>query len=271
MDSYAGLKFEESGLSEVNPVKFFIRTFKTEKVIRMHYHNSFEINLCRGVGGSIRCESGVQDLTDDCLLIIPPEVPHSYILPQSEGSIDVYHFKIDALPGSEAVTRMFSELVCLKLTQCPPSVFGYLEDCRGSLAGPLKCAGSLLLLTDCIVSIIRPAEAGAVAGSFLRKVIDFTEKHYHERISLDDISSCVGMSRYHFSRKFKERSGETWSAYLLGVRLSKAQRMIETGASVAETAESCGFESDSYFIKCFKQAFGITPLAWTKAVISKNV
>jgi AraC-like DNA-binding protein len=47
--------------------------------------------------------------------------------------------------------------------------------------------------------------------------------------------------------------------YLRNYRLQEGAKMLQAGASVADASFSVGFLSLSYFAKCFKAQFGMTP------------
>jgi len=54
--------------------------------------------------------------------------------------------------------------------------------------------------------------------------------------------------------------GENLSNYLNRLRVEKAAAMLtETGKSLNEIAEQCGFEDQSWFSKVFKNFTGVSP------------
>ena len=85
-------------------------------------------------------------------------------------------------------------------------------------------------------------------------------------ISLDDIASAAGLSRYHFLRTFNSALGITPHAYLLQRRLKLARESIRHGAAIADAALDACFADQSHFSRRFKAAFGITPKQYQRAV-----
>ena len=60
--------------------------------------------------------------------------------------------------------------------------------------------------------------------------------------------------------EYKKEHGITVMDDLNRIRIAKAKRFLRYGsASVAEVGKQCGFDSPSYFGKCFKEATGYTP------------
>ena len=261
----AGLKYEEDGLSGSKPVKYFMRRFENDKIIRLHYHNSLEINVCRNVDGLIRLGEGSLSLSPDCFILLPPEIPHSYKFNRCNGTVEVYHFLIDAMPGIAEALRNSLRTMVIPLSVLNPSVEDYLSVLQnGGIESVIKLSGILLLLVGELNTqkSRKRSDPVSVPSPFLRKVIDFAENNYHQLIDLKAVSLYAGMSKYHFCRVFKEKTGETWTDYLRSVRLAKSQDFLKKGLSVSETASCCGFESDSYFIKCFKKEYHLTPMQW---------
>ena len=96
---------------------------------------------------------------------------------------------------------------------------------------------------------------------FLNKVMTIIEDHIgDENFSIDELSREVGYSNMHFYRKLKALAGETPSQFLRTIRLKRAAELLRKKSdNVTQIAYSVGFSSLSYFNKCFKEQFGVTP------------
>ena len=68
---------------------------------------------------------------------------------------------------------------------------------------------------------------------------------------------CVSYSTLH--RRVKKLTGMTVNEYIRKHRLAKAMQLLTQGHSVGAVAIDCGFNSPSYFTRCFKDEFGILP------------
>ncbi len=77
--------------------------------------------------------------------------------------------------------------------------------------------------------------------------------------STSEFASCVAMSERQLQRKLKALMNYTPREYLRNYRLQEGAKMLQAGASVADAAFSVGFLSLSYFAKCFKAQYGVTP------------
>ncbi len=81
-----------------------------------------------------------------------------------------------------------------------------------------------------------------------------------ESYSVDELSREVGYSNMHLYRKLKALTGETPSQFLRTIRLKRAAELFRKKSdNVTQIAYSVGFNSLSYFNKCFKEQFGVTP------------
>jgi AraC-like DNA-binding protein/mannose-6-phosphate isomerase-like protein (cupin superfamily) len=111
------------------------------------------------------------------------------------------------------------------------------------------------------------------AQSLLRigKVIEFLESKPDEKICINDLADMTNMSKRNFMRIFKRAVGLSPVNYLIKVRLQKARKLLcETDFQISDITVMCGFYDSNYFIKCFKQAFAITPNKFRIGLINKQ-
>ena len=82
-----------------------------------------------------------------------------------------------------------------------------------------------------------------------------------KNISILSVSEYIGISPQYFSKIFKDETGENFVDFVISLRLKKAEEMLRRNPSVSveEAAEAAGYNNTSYFIKKFKQVYGITP------------
>lgn len=87
----------------------------------------------------------------------------------------------------------------------------------------------------------------------------FIEDNLEEQITLENIASYMGYSKYHFSRIFKIHTGTSVMEYVKKRKLLKASDDIIQGAKIIDVAFKYGFLSHGGFTKAFKQEFGFSP------------
>ena len=79
-------------------------------------------------------------------------------------------------------------------------------------------------------------------------------------LSVEHIGEEMGLSRVQLYRKVKALTGQSPVELLRTARLQRGKRLLETtDMTIAEVAYDVGFSSPSYFTKCFKDEFGVSP------------
>lgn len=95
--------------------------------------------------------------------------------------------------------------------------------------------------------------------------IEHINNHFAEKLTLEDIASRAGFSRFHFSRIFKENTGVTVIEHINARRCDNAGFLLrETSKSISEIGAECGFDSPSYFAKAFSASYGLLPSEYRK-------
>lgn len=101
--------------------------------------------------------------------------------------------------------------------------------------------------------------------AFVGKINQSLEKLYKQQeVSVSDLAKSLAMSERQLFRKIKSTLDMSPSEYLRRYRLEKAKQLILSGMRPNEVAYEVGFTSQSYFGKCFRAEFGITPGAFIK-------
>ena len=97
--------------------------------------------------------------------------------------------------------------------------------------------------------------------SFLKKSTRLIyDKLSDSNFGVEELSDAVGLSRVHLYRKIKQLTGLSASEFIRSVKLKKAATLLmESKLSIAEIADQTGFSSPSYFTKCFKEQFKVSP------------
>lgn len=94
----------------------------------------------------------------------------------------------------------------------------------------------------------------------LRKIDNYLQQHYGDKISLDDMASLVSMNPVAFSRFFRQRSGKNFTDYVTDMRIGHVIRLlVDSNKTVAEICYACGFNNLSNFNRIFRKKKGCTP------------
>ena len=96
---------------------------------------------------------------------------------------------------------------------------------------------------------------------FINQLIDFAEKESgNTQLKVNDFNLHLGFSKSQLYRKMMALMGNSPNSFLLSYRLNKALGLFnKKSGNISEIAYETGFNSPSYFSKCFKKRFGIVP------------
>ncbi|MBY0547372.1 MAG: AraC family transcriptional regulator [Candidatus Obscuribacterales bacterium] len=95
----------------------------------------------------------------------------------------------------------------------------------------------------------------------------YIEQNMDKDITVNALASMVHMSPYHFSRRFKAKTGLSPHKFIRTRKLSKALSLLSnTSLSTQEISSRIGFMSASSFNKAFKKDYGVTPAVYRKGL-----
>lgn len=96
----------------------------------------------------------------------------------------------------------------------------------------------------------------------VRAAIAQMQTSYADTLTVDDLAKTAKMSRFHFSRLFRDEVGDAPYQFLLRVRIARAVELLRGGHhSVTEAALACGFSDFSRFASTFRKHTGKLPTA----------
>lgn len=246
----------------------------------LHFHEDYELCLTLNVRGKRILGNLVEDFTEKDLVITTPNVLHCYKrddaflnvrcevvviqfpkeLP-SWGIFDtdqlrnIRNLLCQPAPGlkfseetAEAVRERLLRLPRTEGFEAVQLFFGILHE--------LACADR----TQVELIGVQSSDSTLPHSRRINKIVQFVEKNYHHKISLEDVGELVGMSASSVSRFFKQRTRHNFWDYLNGFRIDRAaQMMIETKHTISEISYACGFNNISNFNRVFRERIGTTP------------
>ena len=115
-----------------------------------------------------------------------------------------------------------------------------------------------------------PAVKASTREELYRRLLvgrEYIHAHVSGELSLESVARAASVSLFHFHRGFTRAFQLTPHAYLTGLRLDRAHRMLESGTSVIETSLDVGFSSPSTFSRLFRSRFGQAPSAVRRGTI----
>lgn len=111
----------------------------------------------------------------------------------------------------------------------------------------------------------KPRNKNAGLMEEMNVAVKYFHQNYNKPLSIEEYAVTHNMSVSWFIRNFKEYSGSTPAQYLLSLRISNAQTLLEsTDYSVSEISEIVGYENALYFSRIFKKQNGVSPQQYRK-------
>ena len=199
-----------------------------------------------------------------------------------KGRPDVLLIQLAQRLVSDAAAELFDRdpatltlVPCLALPDDTADRLGRLLEAEASLSAPGTRLMAEMLGRALAVHLLRrhsnaapppPRPAASLPAGRLARVVEQMHEQVSEPLSLVQLASSSGLSPSHFSRAFREATGEPPHRFLVRVRLEKARDLLEhTGLPVTAIALRCGFEQPAHFSTAFSKAVGMSPRAWRLA------
>ena len=107
----------------------------------------------------------------------------------------------------------------------------------------------------------------SVDEKFLNKAIQIIEDNLGDcDFDVTAMTGEIGMSRMQLFRKLKALTNQTPSEFIRTIRLKRGAQLLKKNfGNVAEITYEVGFNNLSYFAKCFRELYGVSPSEYIKA------
>lgn len=240
----------------------------TKQEIETNWHKNIEILYCISGNGYVRCGASCYDFKENDIAVINSDQLHTV---GSTHSISYCCFIIGAgfcvENGIAIENLLFQNLIQdPELAQLIHNISIIHKNFNGSDTRSVihyryAALGLLCKLCRdycCAESIPAPSHA------HIKKAIMYIRSNFTKKLSLDNISIYVGISKYHLCREFKTLTGSTIIEFINTLRCTEAKRLIEKGMRVSEVAYTCGFDNLSYFSRTFQNIIGHPPSFFAK-------
>lgn len=97
-------------------------------------------------------------------------------------------------------------------------------------------------------------------------VIEYIEKNYFNKISIEDVAEALEVSPSYLSKRFKSDTSRTFNDFLNSYRIQKSINLLVGGNhKVYEIAERVGFSDYKYFSQVFKTYMKCSPMEFMKS------
>lgn len=198
--------------------------------------------------------------------IAMPEMDGIELCRKVRSDVDISHVMIIIISGMNDLSK---KIECMRnganlYIEKPFDIY-YLKVCAANLLDKMN------LTRKALRNSLSAEDEGAASLSktdreFLRSVDEVILQNFSDAaFNVENLKDALNMSKSSLLRKFNRLLNTSPNNYIRTKRLLMASQMFDEGADrVSDVCYSCGFNSTSYFAKCFLNYFGITPIEYMK-------
>lgn len=95
--------------------------------------------------------------------------------------------------------------------------------------------------------------------------IDYVQKHYQEKLKLQDIAKHLHVNSAYLGQRFKKHYGSSFNEFLHEYRIEEARKLLRrTDMCISDIASHVGYSDADLFAAKFKGLNGVTPSVYKK-------
>lgn len=281
-DKIPGFTMKKEGDHELSqylegiPLRFWLNREAAD--YDLHWHTSAELLFIQENGYTVKAAGVTYQLLPGDILFIPAGTPHELTAPTT-GLRFIFLFEMDFLSNYQSHSNLSTLLTrCVHITadstpRIYPECVRILKEAATHYwsEDPFKDFSiySSLLSFFAVFGNDRMKSTGSNhSETALRKdliqrlnaVYRYIDEHIREDITLEMAAAQAHFSIYHFSRIFKECTGQNFTDYLNHVRIKATEPLLmQPETPISWIAHECGFSSLSTFNRTFRKIKGCTP------------
>lgn len=264
------------------PIKLHQSFFEKQDqvVFPHHWHEHLEFLYFVSGEATIECGSTAIEAREGDLIVVNSNELHYGISRSTNLSyyaliadISLLHSKSVDAAETKFITPISQNRILLrnlivgdtKITECMHAIINEMETREFGFELAIKSELYrllMLLLRGHVATVLSKDEYAERIKNVERfsPIFQYIDQQYMEDLSVDFLSEIAGLSRFHFSRLFKELSGRTVTEYVTATRLNKADYLLRhSPLSISDIAVATGFNDIYYFSRTFKKHRRMSP------------
>ena len=238
----------------------------------LHWHESIELLYIKKGRMYVSLGTDLVEANSGELVIITPKVFHTGYTREEAVEYSVLMFDLRLFYNkTELCKNLLPAIFEGKAIFCPVTAHKETVDCVNSICNDkdhetLNTAANVYRLLSLLYQHALSEFRAQPMNADVKRISDYLEENASQELSIALLCERFGYTPAHLCRKFKKVTGLSPMNYLKIYRLELAQdKLRNSTASINSIAAECGFLDSNYFTRCFRQHFGVAPLAYRKA------
>ena len=261
---------------------FFTPYPEVATCINLHGHQDMEFLYISDGAFSMMVNSVSMELRRGDLLIINPNDIHAGTVPihQQVAGYHMIRVRLEHLTEREntSIHRVLSLLMDEKMKfsnyiSCEIMEHSGLDLIMKGLIAAFRQQedvsvfnqiGYLYLLFARLMSMELISRTPVIAeikkrNQFVLQMLQYFDENWDQPITSKDAAQIFSYSQEYFCKIFKDNMGKTFSQFLIEIKVHKAKELLDAGEKAGAVMERVGLSNYSYFYRCFKRFYGVSP------------
>ena len=127
-----------------------------------------------------------------------------------------------------------------------------------------------MIIGDLVAGCSQPVEYEQIdVSDVIKRACEYIERHYASNISLCDLSSFTGFSKYHFIRMFTKEKGISPYRFIECTKMTEAKKMLKAGEDLSNITYQSVLAAKATLLIFFKKYAMVTPKQYSSFITLK--
>lgn len=265
--------FSENVLcQDLYPLRFgYYPKAQDHNMQRNNHHDDHLLIYCIEGEADLIVEGRHHRVRKGNLVVLPKDSLHSYMADEENPwTIFWIHFEGQLSQAYLDNLNYSFETPIIPLGVIPRLVAGFESLLAISASGfgqkvYVHIANHLKQLMTYIAILIPTVKAGESKSLNLDEIHGIMQQHIHEHLDLASLAEKANLSKYYFSKKYKELTGRSPIQHFIHLKMEHACYLLDVSTQhVNEVARELGYDDAYYFSRLFKKVIGMSPSEYKK-------